>query len=412
MNELYGRRNVIGFGLVALTTVACGGTSTPTATPAAATPTPTPTPPVATPAGTLTVVNGIQAVTQTPGATLDVFANADPVGQVFDKWTGSTAILLTAGERRSGTLALTGSNTITASFKALAAFTPTTRILNNVAANDPTAVNAYWFFPTPMPRGVIFRFHGTGGNGGTQFTKVEELKFARDAVGSGFAVVSLDSNDRVNKSWDATVNQANPAANIDVANIQSLISLFISQQLMTAATPVFGSGHSDGAGAALRFAFLLNWKASHQHCVPGTPQIAQVTTVPGIWTMAQNDTVADPNRNASAKSNSDLLAARGIATAYIVVAPSAVYPSRFSQIPGVSVTDSTAIYTSLKTANLLNANDYQINDPTNVNLTPIIPAQYSAFGKDIQDQLFVAYTAHQFSSATARRVLDFFVARL
>lgn len=401
---------VCGFGLIAASCSSGGSPGASSATPA---PTPMPAPtPTPTPTGTLTVVSGIQAATQTPGATLDVFADADPAGQVFDKWTGGVASLQTAGERRSGTLPLTTNTTVTATYKPLAAFTPNTTILNRLAASDPAAVNAYWHFPSVPLRGLILRFHGSGGNGGSQFTKIEELKFARDSIGSGFAVASLDSNDRVGKSWDQIVNQSNPAASPDVANIQKLIAMFVTLGLMLPSTPVFGSGHSDGAGAALRFAFLLNWKASHQHCVPGSLAIAQATTVPGIWTMAQNDTLADPNRNASAKINSDALAGHMIATSYIIVAPSAVYSTRFSQIPGISTADSAVIYTSLKTASLLDAKDYQTTDPTTVNFTPIIPPQFSAFGKDIVDQLNVAYTAHQFSSATSRRVLDFFVARL
>ncbi|MBC7504308.1 MAG: hypothetical protein H7267_01040 [Sandarakinorhabdus sp.] len=291
----------------------------------------------------MTVVSGIQAASKTLGATLDVFADADPVGQVFDKWTGGAAILLTPGERRSGTTPLATNTSITATYRPLAQFTPQTTVLNGVPASSASAVNAYWFFPRALPRGVIFRFHGAGGNGGTQFVKTEELKFARDAVADGYAVVSLVSNDRVNRTWDGTVNQANPAANVDVANIQALIALLTSKGLLSAATPLFGSGHSAGAGNALRVAFLLNWKASHQHCVPGPPAIAAATTVPGIWTMAQNDTREDQMRNTDALTNSNALAARNIATAYMVVAPSAVYPSRFAQIVGLSLADSMAI---------------------------------------------------------------------
>lgn len=363
-------------------------------------------------ANVLNVAMGITAVSQTPSASLDAFADVDPAGMVFSAWTGDTAILLTPGERRSAVGAVTGTKNISATFKPLASFVPSSIVLNGVAATDPSAVKAYWFFPASPLRGVVFRFHGAGGNGSTQFSKVEEGKFVRDAVADGFAVVSLDSADRVNKTWDPTTVVANPGANADVVNIQQLIAGFTTQGLMTAATPVFGSGHSDGAGAALRFAFLLGWKASHQSCVPGVAQIAQATTVPGIWTMAQNDTLEDPQRDAKALDNANALSARGIVSQYILVAPSAVYPGRFTQIAGLSKTDSQAIYNALKAASLLDANDYQLMDPNLVDFAPVIPAAYQSFAKDIVDQLFVAYTAHKFSSATNRRVLAFFEARL
>ena len=399
---------------VTLFAVSCGGGSADVAAVTPVTPV-TPVVPIVTPpvvSSTLLVVSGITAATTTPGATYDVFATADPVGKVFDKWVGDTVYLQTPGERRSGTLPLTGvtgTKTITATYKTLPAFVPLTKVLNGTGT---LAVNAYWYFPQALPKGVIFRFHGAGGTGGAQFQKVEEVKFVRDAVGDGYAVVSLDSQDRVNKSWDGTTDPSNPASNLDVANVQGLISGFKTQGLMGAATPVFGSGHSAGAGAALRMAYLLGWKASHQHDVPGATGIAQTTTVAGIWTMSKNDIRADLNRNSDALVNSNYLAARGVPTQYILMATSAVYPTRFAQVPGLNEADSTTIYNALRAAGTLDANNYQVKDPFDVNFNPLIPPAYSAYNNDIIDQLNVAYAAHQFQAATNRRVLDFFNARL
>ncbi|MCY7389604.1 MAG: hypothetical protein LH481_16365, partial [Burkholderiales bacterium] len=275
----------------------------------------------------IAVQNGASAVSQTVDASLDVFAAVDPPGQVFDQWVGDIATLQQPRERRSGVLSLLAPAQVTATFKSSAAWSTQSVVLNGSGAN---AVNAYWFFPKANPPGVIFRFHGAGGSGEAQFSKTEELKFARDAVADGFAVVSLDSQDRVNKQWDGMTNPGNPAANVDVRNIQQLISTFIAQGLMSSNTPIFASGMSDGATAAMRFAFLLNWKASHQACVPGNTLIAQSTRIPGIWTMAQNDTVADPQRNTSALADYNLLVARGVPADFMMAAPSAVYPTRFA----------------------------------------------------------------------------------
>ena len=399
-------------GLTALVALlGCSGDSstTPASTPVANAPAPAPAPAPTAPVGNLTVNVGISAASQTPSALLDIFANADAAGMVFDKWTGDTSVLLTPGERRSGTIAFSGDKSVTATYKSLAAFVPQIAVINGAGSS---AVSAYWYFPQSLLKGVIFRFHGKGGNGGSQFQKIEESKFVRDAVGDGFAVVSLDSQDRVSKTWDSTVNVSNPSANSDVANILGLINNFKSQNLMTASTPIFGSGHSDGAGAALRFSYLLTWRASHQHDVPGPTQLAQATTVPGIWTMSQNDTREDPSRNASALTNSNILAARNIATQYILMAPSAVYPMRFTQIPTITAADSQAIYNAFKAAGILDANNYQVRDPFDVNFAPLIPAAFSSKENEIVDQLNVAYASHQFQSASNRRVLEFFKSRL
>ncbi|MEO8386144.1 MAG: hypothetical protein ABI583_12935, partial [Betaproteobacteria bacterium] len=361
----------------------------------------------------ISVQNGSSAVSKTVDAALDVFANVDPTGQVFDQWVGNVATLQQPRERRSGVLSLLAPSQVTATYKASAAWAPQSTVLSGAGSS---AVNAYWFFPKANPLGVIFRFHGTGGNGDLQFSKTEEMKFARDAVADGFAVVSLDSQDRLNKVWDVTSNTANPAANADIRNVQQLIASFNAQGLMSASTPVFASGMSDGAAAALRFAFLLNWKGSHQACVPGNLQIAQTTRVPGIWTMAQNDVVADPQRNASALTNYNALLARSIPTDFVTVAPSAVYPTRFAQIAGVSESASTSIYATFKGAGLLDANDYLLNDPSTaaaISVTAaLIPTASKSFSEEIQNQLNVAYAAHQFSAANNRRVLEFFKAQL
>lgn len=406
----FSRREIVAFSVIAFTVTACGSDSSSST---AVTPAPTGSTPTQLPVA-LTVMNGIQAASQTVGATLDVFANADLPGQVFDKWTGATGLLLNPGERKSGVTTIEASSTVLATYKSLAQFTPQTAVLNGLPTSNIAAVNAYWFFPLSLPRGVIFRFHGAGGNGAALFTKSEDLKFARDCVADGYAIVSLDSNDRVNKTWDTSVNQVNPATNADVSNVQMLIAKLTSQGLMNASSPIFASGHSAGAGNALRTAFLLNWKASHQSCVPGPLAIAQATNVPGIWTMAQNDTREVPTRNSDALAASKALSMRPvpIATSYTVEAPSAIYPTRFTQIPGLDQTGSASIYNSLKLAGVLNSQDYQIVDPNDLNLVPIIPTVYASYAKDIQDQLFVAYAAHQFSSATSRRVLDFFAARI
>jgi len=141
-------------------------------------------------------------------------------------------------------------------------------------------------------------------------------------------------------------------------------------------------------------------------------QIAQVTIVPGIWTMAQRDTREQPTRNADAITNSNVLAGRGIPTQYIVVAPRAVYPTRFTQIVGVSETDPRAICTAPRSTAALDGNDYLVKAPNDMtNLAGLVPPSLTRCASEVGSQLNIAYTAHQFSAATERRVLDFFSAR-
>ena len=79
--------------------------------------------------------------------------------------------------------------------------------------------------------GVIFRFHGTGGSASAMFNKDEDFTFARDAVAAGYAIAALDSTDRVNKQWDATVT----SNNVDVLNVQASINYLTGLGLMAGA---------------------------------------------------------------------------------------------------------------------------------------------------------------------------------
>ena len=128
--------------------------------------------------------------------------------------------------------------------------------MNGLADDDPAAIHAYWFFP-PAPRGLIVRFHGTGGNGSASFVRTEYLKFTRDAIADGFAIVSVDSNDRVNKKWSVLTRPRRPEANVDVATLLTLLAQLESTGQLDPGLPMYASGMSDGAGAALRFAYLL-----------------------------------------------------------------------------------------------------------------------------------------------------------
>ncbi|MCY7388569.1 MAG: hypothetical protein LH481_10975, partial [Burkholderiales bacterium] len=82
---------------------------------------------------------------------------------------------------------------------------------------------------------------------------------------------------------------------------------------------------------------------------------------------------------------------------------------------GVSAAASTDIYNAFKSGGLLDANDFQNRDPTSAAATnlsaTLIPNASKPFSAEIQSQMNVAFSAHQFSAGNNRRVLDFFKAQ-
>lgn len=405
------RRDVLALGVVTIALAGCGSSggsgATASAPPPSPAPAPAPTPsPPPPPVTTLTVNDGIQAATQLSGATREVFANVDPAGQVFDRWSGDTAVLLNASERQTGVQALTASATVTALYKTLANFTFTQATL----AGSAGPLDYYYYFPQPLPtRGVVFRFHGSGGSARAGTTRVEEVKFNRDLAADGYAVVTLDSDDRVNKQWNnSTIN----TGNIDVVHVQQVIAALTALGLVNASTRYFAQGHSNGGGFAPLVGSLLGWRAAHISCASGNGlAITQQSTLPAIWTIAQNDTTIGASGNANAQTNYQSLSSRGIAAQLITFVPSAVYSSRFMQIPGLSATDSQVIYNSIRAANLLDLQDFQLSAPNQTTLTAAIPASYAPYASEIANLLRMAYAEHEFSAAASARVRAFFAAR-
>ena len=331
------------------------------------------------------------------------WAAANPPNMVFDKWTGDTHLLLDVNSWRTRVSLKQKNISLTATYKSAPAWTTSSGTINGAG---------YIFhFPSNL-RGLVFRFHGTGGSGSTFFTKSEDRIMAADLVAAGFAVVSLDSANRVDRQWSTDQTASNP----DVINLQDLINRFISQGRITSTTPIFVLGQSNGGAFTPRAAHLLklvgnNIKGAAVFCSQGLA-FADQTTVPTTWNIVQNDEVLGASGTQGAFNSYQAVIGRGIAAQINVNIPSPVYPQRFARIPGVSLSDSQLIYDSLKNNSFLDQNDYLLVNPQSSNWASVIPAAYNGFRNDINDQLNVCFTAHEFFTDHNNRVIAFFNAQL
>jgi hypothetical protein len=325
-----------------------------------------------------------------------VWADPNPTGLVFDRWTGATALL--QNPREAHTKLRTGGLNIslTATYKAAPAWTPTFEPLNGIQMGH--------FFPT-NPVGVIFHFHGQGGSANLLFSNSERRIFANEAVAEGYAVVAVDSNDRVNRDW-STSNDI--ATNPDIQNVQTAINIFIMRGLMNASTPIFAHGFSKGAGFSPRVARALNFRATSMNCLAGTPDIINITTIPTIWCIAQNDGTIMAGGVAQSYANYQNLLARNVPAQYYRSLPSPVYPERFWRIPGLTANDSRVIHDALRANGIIDGRDFLLQDPDTSGWQAFVPGQYNSFLTSISDQLRICWTEHTFFSDYDRRILDFF----
>ncbi|MGB7068562.1 MAG: hypothetical protein WBD22_03650 [Pyrinomonadaceae bacterium] len=348
----------------------------------------------------INVPNGYIETRKIAGRPVHVWAPANPPNMVFDKWVGDTVILKDPFAWHTRVNLMQKNVTLTATFKSAPAWSPTYGQINGRQYG--------YFFPAGF-RGVVFRFHGTGGSGIILYNSLEHRITANDLVAAGFAVVALDSDDRVNRQWPYALPPNNP----DIVNVQALINSFISRGFITANTPIFGLGMSNGGAFTAGVSYALNFSAASIYCAPGSAFINQ-TTVPTIWNMQQNDAndQVGPSGNATAQANSQILAQRGVPTEFNMNIPSPVYPQRFARIPGLSVSDSQIIHDSLKNNGILNMHDYLVQSPSESKWHQFLPAAYTAFSNDIMSELGKSYAGHNFYSENDGRVIAFFNAQL
>jgi hypothetical protein len=371
----------------------------------------------------LTVNAGTKAGATTYGSALHIFANPAPANTVFDRWTGDTALLLDPFSwHTSLTIPASGSATITATvsatYKVAPAWTPTIETGATIPGlTTASGVRAIYYFP-PNARGLVIRFHGTGGGAPTSYTKVEDRQFMNEAVAAGYAVLALDSDNRIDKQWNVTVT----ANNIDVLNIRAVLSAFSARGLISATTPLMMIGMSNGAAMAPRAAYILstaspqlNVRASASYCASGNATIMSLTAVPQLWGMAANDdnenVGAEGNRLAAV--NRAILSARGLANSFRLNPAAPLATNRFARITGLSLADSLTIWQAIQARGLLDQDGYlRTNNIETIALAIPTPFNTAALLDDIADQIDATFAGHKFYSDDNARTIRFFNSRL
>lgn len=366
-------------------------------------PGPTPEPTRMAYAAQVSVVNGSRGKSEQFGTTerygdrdvVHIWADPDPEGQVFDRWAGDADRLADARARHTTFMVTTGRLVFTATYRAAPAWRPAERAVDG---------RQVFFHAPPDPVGLIFFFHGAGGGaaGWVAPRNLEQRRMLRDAVARGYAVAISESGDRQARQWSPDP----PEANDDVRHIRRLHDLLVAEGAVGADAPVFGVGMSNGGGFVSRVADALGWRAAAVYAAACRPALAETTTVPLAWRLAENDRRVS---NLDAFACHARLKARGIDTELSVNAPSPVYPERFAAAPGATRAESRAVHDALRAARLLDRLDFQVLPPSESDWAAAIAAAAPGIGPAVVgEQLDVCWTEHQLYSDADHLTLDFF----
>lgn len=383
------------------------------------------------PAVALTVNGGFGGGTYPGGSRVDIFAAAPAAGQVFDRWTGDTAVLGTGPiAPLNSRVLITLPNTpvtLNATYKAAPAWVPLTVTAFNPqpftaqGSTTPTTVTAgLTYYIPPTATGVVFLLHGTGGSAANWFNSPESALLVRDLVAAGYGVAALSSINRNAGTWNAQPLLAN---NPDALNHIAALNKFAADGLLPANRPVFLLGFAEGAAAAVRFADQLvaatparPVRGTILYCAAGNETSSVVGRIPSLYVLADNDSALGATGAAAARTNSQLLVGRGIATGVVNNLAAPVHQGRFRALsvtnPAFTSADATAVWNAVKTAGLIDANNYVKAIPTETALVAAIPSAYQSRRADIAAQLETAYAEQAFTSDANARVVAFIGARV
>ncbi|MBI3151319.1 MAG: alpha/beta fold hydrolase [Chloroflexi bacterium] len=345
---------------------------------------------------TLTVINGSGSGLYQAGSTVHVWANPYPLGWTFDTWRGDTEPLPDIRSMHATMIMPPQDIQIETTYKQIPVW--------SVSYASMSGRDVYSYFPPASYKGVIIFFHGSGGDA-REWSELgaERRHFFDDAIADGYAIIAIDSNDRVHKQWDLTMP---PASNSDLEAVAAILTAFRANGQMPAQIPVYGVGMSQGGRFATLASYFLNMKASAIWVGAGHEDIMDTTMVPTMWCLADHDPIIDRQE---AFTQYQQLIERDVDAVFNVHSQTPLYPLYFVNIEGVDEAASERLFFEFKSQGYLDENNFLIDNPRLSKWENHIGLEYPEAARlDIQDRLFVAYAEHAFYSDCDHLVLDFF----
>jgi len=366
------------------------------------------------------------------GDTVHIFADKTGVDSVFRSWSGNGTNYLNIREEWHAQFVV--SENLNKDFELYANYDELpsgTRLLSesiplfgveNGTIVEDLEKEVYLTMPE-NPKGIVFLFHGTGGNGAAMYENYETFSLIKQLYYSGFGVVSTDANERTlgDQDGDGKIRwMANNAIaqnlnnNIDLYNIQALKDTVKQRYSLPDQLPFFAYGVSNGANFGDLAAASLDFRASAHNTGNGSASLYAFhsNAKPVIWVQSENDqnSNADPEL---AYSNYQALIDRGICSQWNILKRAPLFEKRFMRSRnGIGIKKSREIYTALlDIPNLIDSDGFIIVDNV-LNAIPddfFIPFALNANQiKDIQTQLKVSNADHGATGDFNKTIVRFF----
>lgn len=370
---------------------------------------------------TLTVINGYGSGEYNEGDTVYIYAKEFDYDQFFDFWTGDLDFIGNP-ENWVQSLVMPAQNI---SFEAVISENSHELILTSYIGAE-IEKPLFYYFPDEY-YGVIYLFHGSGGDIGIVNRSLEMRNFINKAINSGFALVvteaeesttQIDSDENGFFRWETFPIQIEN--NIDLQNIEKLTNYLIENGIMRENAPKFMVGVSNGGFFAQTASLALDFDAFVSFIGQGNETLYDgieplESNVPGMWLMAENDSQEGVGLAGFtiAQTNQENQSSKGICAEFIPHYAYPIYSERF-QRAGFNEAESLEIFEELSDNGLIENNylvknfmglgeDIQANPTSFPTITNI---SLSALG-DFRRQYDISYAEHVFFDDYNGDVLDF-----
>ena len=377
---------------------------------------------------TLTVHDGYGSGIYNKGDTIHVWSKAVFSDTVFVDWTGNGSDYLTCNsEWHTALLVPQGTGvetlTITANFDAISFSTQidsTSYLL--FGENDDIQTNViketFYAIP-PNPKGIVFLLHGTGGQGQKFFSKYERYTLIKDLVFDGFAVFTLDANERTMGDqngdgkirWDnSNAAYANSSNNVDILNIESLRDSVINTFSFSQNIPSYTLGMSAGAVFSDICASALGYNASAHITAKGkTNTYTRPDIAPVIWIMSENDHNESAD-NEAAHDNFSIMNENQTAEWHLFKRSPVFYNRFIRSLYNISEAQSDSVFQRLESNAYLDDDNFL----TLLDMSLIPPSLLDNLGLDaqqkfsIRQQLLCVNADHILHSDYNKNIIRFF----
>lgn len=164
----------------------------------------------------LMTLNGSGGGKYQPGDTVHIWANPYERGWTFEEWIGDTQFLPDVRSMHATIIMPAQDIRIGTTYKRIPIW--------NASFTTLFGRDVYYYFPEKNDKGVILFFHGSGGDARDWSSLgAERRHFFDDVIAAGYAIIAIDSTDRVNKQWDLRVP---PASNPDLEAVETILESF------------------------------------------------------------------------------------------------------------------------------------------------------------------------------------------